>query len=76
MYGIKSFSAIVNPPHASILAVGASEKRPLVRDGELVVGEVMTVTLSTDHRAVDGAVGAALIDAFRTAIEAPMVLLV
>ena len=76
MYGIRSFSAIVNPPQASILAVGASEKRPLVRHGELVVGELMTVTLSTDHRAVDGAVGAALIDAFRTAIETPMVLLI
>ncbi len=76
MMGVKSFQAVVNPPHATILAVGAGEQRPVVKDGELKVATVMTVTLSTDHRAVDGALGAELLKAFKGYIENPMSLLV
>jgi pyruvate dehydrogenase E2 component (dihydrolipoamide acetyltransferase) len=76
MMGVKSFSAVVNPPHATILAVGAGEKRPVVKDGELAVATVMTVTLSTDHRCVDGALGAELLAAFKGYIENPMSMLV
>ncbi|WP_131117491.1 pyruvate dehydrogenase complex dihydrolipoamide acetyltransferase [Lichenihabitans psoromatis] len=76
MFGIKNFAAIVNPPHASILAVGAGEKRVVAKNGAPAVATVMTVTLSTDHRAVDGALGAELISAFRTLIENPMGMLV
>jgi pyruvate dehydrogenase E2 component (dihydrolipoamide acetyltransferase) len=71
MYGIRDFAAVINPPHSSILAVGAGEQRPVVRDGKVKVATVMTVTLSTDHRAVDGALGAELIGAFRGFIERP-----
>ncbi len=76
MMGIKNFSAIINPPQASILAVGAGEKRVIVRDGEPAVATLMSVTLSTDHRAIDGALGAELLDAFRQLIEHPMGMLV
>ncbi len=76
MFGIKNFSAVINPPHATILAVGAGEARPVVRAGKLEVATQMSVTLSTDHRAVDGALGAELISAFRTYIEKPMGMLV
>lgn len=76
MMGVKSFSAVVNPPHATILAVGAGEKRPVVKDGELAVATLMTVTLSTDHRCVDGALGASLLAAFKGYIENPMSMLV
>jgi pyruvate dehydrogenase E2 component (dihydrolipoamide acetyltransferase) len=76
MMGVKHFSAVINPPHATILAVGAGEKRPVVRNGELAVAEVMTVTLSTDHRCVDGALGAELLAAFKRYIEHPMGMLV
>jgi pyruvate dehydrogenase E2 component (dihydrolipoamide acetyltransferase) len=76
MFGVKNFSAIVNPPHSTILAVGAGEKRPVVKDGALAVATVMTVTLSTDHRSVDGALGAELIAAFKGYIENPMGMLV
>lgn len=76
MFGVKNFAAIVNPPHSTILAVGAGEKRPVVKDGELAVATVMTVTLSTDHRSVDGALGAELIAAFKGYIENPMGMLV
>jgi pyruvate dehydrogenase E2 component (dihydrolipoamide acetyltransferase) len=76
MFGIKSFAAVINPPHATILAVGAGEKRVVVKDGAPAVATVMTVTLSTDHRAVDGALGAKLIEAFKHLIEAPMGMLV
>lgn len=73
MYGISQFAAIINPPQAAILAVGAAERRPVVADnGELVAATVMTVTLSADHRAVDGAVGARWLAAFRTLIENPV----
>jgi pyruvate dehydrogenase E2 component (dihydrolipoamide acetyltransferase) len=71
MYGIKDFAAVINPPHATILAVGAGIATPVVRDGEVVVRTIMTVTLSTDHRAVDGALGARLLGVFRDLIEKP-----
>lgn len=76
MMGVKSFSAVINPPHATILAVGAGEQRPVVKDGALAVATVMSVTLSTDHRCVDGALGAALLAAFKGYIENPMGMLV
>ena len=76
MFGIKDFAAVINPPHATILAVGAGEKRVVVKDGAPAVATVMSVTLSTDHRAVDGALGAQLLDAFKQLIEAPMAMLV
>lgn len=76
MYGIKDFAAVINPPHATILAVGAGEQRPVVKDGQLAVATVMSVTLSTDHRAVDGALGAELLRAFKRYIEKPMSMLV
>ncbi len=76
MMGVKSFSAVVNPPHATILAVGAGEERVVVKKGEMKVANVMTVTLSTDHRCVDGALGAELLGAFKRYIENPMGMLV
>ena len=76
MFGVKNFQAIVNPPHATILAVGAGEKRVVVKGGEPKVATVMTVTLSTDHRAVDGALGAELMSAFKDFIEPPRSMLV
>jgi pyruvate dehydrogenase E2 component (dihydrolipoamide acetyltransferase) len=76
MYGIEEFAAVINPPHATILAVGTGEQRAVVRDGKLAIATQMTVTLSTDHRAVDGALGAELIGAFRTYIESPTAMLV
>ncbi|MEM5500927.1 pyruvate dehydrogenase complex dihydrolipoamide acetyltransferase [Ahrensia kielensis] len=76
MMGVKNFSAVVNPPHATILAIGAGEQRPVVKDGELTIATVMSVTLSTDHRCVDGALGAELLGAFKNYIENPMGMLV
>ena len=76
MFGIKNFSAVINPPHSTILAVGAGEERAVVRNGEGKAATVMSVTLSTDHRAVDGALGAELISAFKHYIEGPMGMLV
>jgi pyruvate dehydrogenase E2 component (dihydrolipoamide acetyltransferase) len=76
MYGIKSFDAVINPPHATILAVGTGEKRALVVGDRVEVATLMTCTLSCDHRAVDGAVGAELITAFKALIEDPVKMLV
>jgi pyruvate dehydrogenase E2 component (dihydrolipoamide acetyltransferase) len=76
MYGVEEFSAVINPPHATILAVGTGEQRPVVRDGKIEAATQMTVTLSTDHRAVDGALGAELLAAFKAAIENPVGLVV
>jgi pyruvate dehydrogenase E2 component (dihydrolipoamide acetyltransferase) len=77
MFGVKDFCAVINPPHATILAVGAGEKRPVVlADGTLGIATIMSVTLSTDHRAVDGALGAELLQAFKGYIENPMGMLV
>ena len=71
MFGVKDFAAVINPPHATILAVGAGEERAIVEKGQIIVGNIMSATLSTDHRAVDGALGAELLAAFKRYIEAP-----
>ena len=76
MYGVREFAAVINPPQSSILAVGAGEERAVVKDGKFAVASVMTVTLSADHRAVDGAVGAELLAAFKGYIENPALMLV
>ncbi|CAJ1579862.1 dihydrolipoamide acetyltransferase family protein [[Mycobacterium] wendilense] len=76
MYGVTEFSAILNPPHSGILAVGAATQRPVVVDGELTVGSMMTVTLSADHRVIDGAVAAQWMAAFVRRIENPMTILI
>ncbi|WP_377298846.1 pyruvate dehydrogenase complex dihydrolipoamide acetyltransferase [Rhizobium sp. SGZ-381] len=76
MMGVKNFAAVVNPPHATILAVGAGEERVVVKNGEMKIANVMSVTLSTDHRCVDGALGAELLGAFKRYIENPMGMLV
>jgi len=71
MFGVKHFTAVINPPQAAILAVGAGEPRAIIVDGEVTAATVMTVTLSCDHRAIDGALGARLLSAFKTYIEYP-----
>jgi pyruvate dehydrogenase E2 component (dihydrolipoamide acetyltransferase) len=76
MYGIEEFAAVINPPHATILAVGAGVERAVVRDGKIAVATQMKVTLSTDHRAVDGALGAELMAGFKIYIESPTAMLV
>jgi len=76
MYGVKDFAAIINPPQACILAVGAGLQQPVVKNGQLAVGTVMSVTLSVDHRAVDGAVGAEYLQYFKRFIESPVSMLV
>ena len=76
MFGIKDFAAVINPPHGSILAVGEGSQRAVVKDGAVTAATVMTVTLSVDHRAVDGALGAQVLQAFKGMIEQPMRMLV
>jgi pyruvate dehydrogenase E2 component (dihydrolipoamide acetyltransferase) len=76
MYGIKDFAAVINPPHATILAVGTGEERAVVRNGKIEAATIMTVTLSSDHRAVDGALGSELIGAFKRLIENPVMMVV
>lgn len=76
MFGVRQFAAILNPPQACILAVGAGEPRPVVRNDALAVATVMTCTLSVDHRVVDGAVGAEFLAAFKVLIEQPLAMLV
>jgi pyruvate dehydrogenase E2 component (dihydrolipoamide acetyltransferase) len=76
MFGIKDFTALINPPQSTILAVGAGEERAVVRNGQLAVATIMSVTLSCDHRAVDGALGAELIVAFKKLIENPVMMVV
>jgi len=76
MYGIKAFDAVINPPHATILAVGAAERQPVVAGDEIEAATVMNVTLSCDHRVVDGTTGAALLVAFKAFIEDPVRMLV
>ena len=75
MFGVREFAAVINPPHGGILAVGAGEQRPIVIDGNLAVATVMSVTLSADHRAVDGAVGARWLQAFKGFVENPVTML-
>jgi pyruvate dehydrogenase E2 component (dihydrolipoamide acetyltransferase) len=76
MYGIKDFTAVINPPHATILAVGTGEERAIVQHGKIEVAQIMSVTMSCDHRAVDGALGAELIGAFKLLIENPVMMVV
>ena len=71
MYGIREFGAVINPPHGGILAIGAGAPRPVVKNGELAIATVMSCTLSADHRAVDGAVGAQFLQAFKRLIDEP-----
>jgi pyruvate dehydrogenase E2 component (dihydrolipoamide acetyltransferase) len=75
MYGVRDFAAIINPPQAAILAVAAGEKRPVVRGDELAVATVMTVTLSVDHRVIDGALAAEWIAAFKAVVQDPLSLM-
>lgn len=76
MYGVKDFSAIINPPQAAILAIAAGRKQPVVKGNELAVATVMTVTLSVDHRVVDGSVAAEWLSAFRSVVESPLTLVI
>jgi pyruvate dehydrogenase E2 component (dihydrolipoamide acetyltransferase) len=75
MYGIKQFDAVINPPQGAILAIGAGEQRPVVRNGALAVATVMSCTLSCDHRVVDGAVGEEFLQVFKAMVEEPMAML-
>jgi pyruvate dehydrogenase E2 component (dihydrolipoamide acetyltransferase) len=75
MYGVRDFTAVINPPHAAILAVGAGEGRPVVRNGAIVPATVMTVQLSCDHRVIDGALGATWLEAFKGYLENPVTML-
>jgi len=75
MFGVRNFTAVINPPQAAIMAVGGGEQRPVVRDGELTTATMMTVTLSCDHRVIDGALGAELLAAFKGFIEEPLTML-
>jgi pyruvate dehydrogenase E2 component (dihydrolipoamide acetyltransferase) len=76
MYGIKDFTAVINPPQSTILAVGVGEERAIVRNGKIEAAHIMSVTLSCDHRSVDGALGAELIGAFKRLIENPIMMVV
>ena len=75
MYGIKEFSAVINPHQGAILAIGSGEKRPIVLNDQLTIANIMTVTLSCDHRVVDGAVGAQFLSVFKDFIENPSLML-
>ena len=75
MFGIDQFTAIINPPDACILAVGGIKETPIVKDGQLVAGHTMKVTLSCDHRVVDGATGSAFLQTFKYLMENPVLLL-
>jgi pyruvate dehydrogenase E2 component (dihydrolipoamide acetyltransferase) len=75
MFGIKEFGAVINPPQGAILAVGAGEQRPVVKDGALAIATVMSCTLSVDHRVIDGAVGAEFLAAFKRIVEDPLAML-
>jgi pyruvate dehydrogenase E2 component (dihydrolipoamide acetyltransferase) len=76
MMNVKNFAAIVNPPHASILAIGTGERRPVVRGNDIVIEQQMTITLSTDHRCIDGALGAEFVNAIKQYLEEPGLMLV
>jgi pyruvate dehydrogenase E2 component (dihydrolipoamide acetyltransferase) len=76
MFGIKAFSSIINPPQGAILSVGAGEKRPVVRGDQIAIATVMSVTLTCDHRVVDGATGARWLAAFKALIEDPITMIV
>jgi len=76
MFGIEQFAAIINPPQAAILAIGAAVEKPVVQDGQVVVGQEMTVTLSADHRIIDGTLAAEYLRTFKELLEKPAALLV
>jgi pyruvate dehydrogenase E2 component (dihydrolipoamide acetyltransferase) len=76
MFGVEEFAAVINPPHATIVAVGAGEERAVVRDGKIAIATQMEATLSADHRAVDGALGAQLMGAFKHYVESPVAMIV
>jgi len=76
MMGIPKFSAIINPPNAAILAVGTTVTKPVVKNGAIIIGQTMTLTLSCDHRVVDGALGAQFLSALKDLLEKPALLLV
>jgi pyruvate dehydrogenase E2 component (dihydrolipoamide acetyltransferase) len=76
MYGIEQFDAVINPPHSTILAVGVAEKKPVVKAGQIAIATIVTCTLSCDHRAIDGALGAQLLTAFKGFVEEPVTMLV
>jgi pyruvate dehydrogenase E2 component (dihydrolipoamide acetyltransferase) len=71
MFGIKEFTAIINPPQSAILAIGAGEERAVVRDGKITAASIMTVTMSCDHRVIDGATGARFLQTLKIFIEEP-----
>jgi pyruvate dehydrogenase E2 component (dihydrolipoamide acetyltransferase) len=75
MYGVKDFAAVINPPQGAILAVGAGERRPVVKEGALAIATIMTCTLSVDHRALDGAIGSEFLAAFKKLVEDPITML-
>ena len=75
MFGIEEFTAIINPPDACILAIGGIMEKPVVKNGAIVVGNTMKVTLSCDHRVVDGATGAAFLNTFKGMLEEPALML-
>jgi pyruvate dehydrogenase E2 component (dihydrolipoamide acetyltransferase) len=75
MFGIKEFTAIINPPEAAILAIGGSNPTPVVRAGEVVVRNIMNVTMSCDHRVIDGATGAKFLQTFKQMLESPAMML-
>ena len=75
MFGIKEFTAIINPPEAAIFAIGAAAPTPVVRDGEIVVRQIMHVTMSCDHRVIDGATGAKFLQTFKQMLENPILML-
>jgi len=75
MFGIKTFASIINEPQGAIMSVGAGEQRPVVKNGQLAVATVMTVTLTCDHRVVDGAIGAKFLQVFKAMIEDPVTML-
>jgi pyruvate dehydrogenase E2 component (dihydrolipoamide acetyltransferase) len=75
MFGIKEFTAIINPPESGILAVGGATPTPVVRDGEVVIRNMMQVTMSCDHRVVDGATGAKFLQTFKQMLENPVMML-
>lgn len=75
MYGIKEFSAVINPPQSAILAVGAGEQRPVIKDGAVAVATIMNVTLSCDHRVIDGSMGAELLNYFKGYIQEPLTMM-
>jgi len=76
MFGIDEFTAVINPPEGAILAVGAMSSRPVVRDGEIVARQMMRVTMSCDHRVIDGATGAKYLQTFKKILENPLYLVV